>query len=329
MHLKRTNLELLHYKSFGHPFYQNELALERRRLGQRTIFIAPRTYKHMEVIRYIRKEFLVILVPEIVLSMLKILGLKQKLTIDHEHNYSQLLEKRAVDIAADESRNLERSCTFYIHSRSLVEGGPKKSRGLPSKSARDSQVSYFDKTIEKINSLQETHTLSAPENTPHAHSTLERKTNTIIQIKYSKIYIGTNTGPYVCAMSLGKPALIINVIPYLGTHSYHKSYDWHIPILIYSKTYKRLLTIHEIISERLHLLDDSQLPDRFEFRKVSEEVVSHSVAEYLSVYLDGFTSYQPTRKQIHFREYLQNSTTLGQIPLFPNAYIDAYPDVFQ
>lgn len=313
--------ELIHFESFGHPFYQHELALINKKKGIWTIFICPSNYQHHNVLEFIRKDFLIILLNRRIVNFLLKLGLKQNYLIDHKFNYGLFLDKPSLGKFPKFLVEKNNSIDICIFIRSKIKIKDPKYTYSPS--ARDFEIDYLQDVEDVINEgrLSFIYGSTGLDN-KNKISSKEDKVSTIEDIKRSKIFFGTNTGPYVCAMSLRKPSFLINIIPFLGTHSYHKIIDWHLPILIRNKKTNNFLTLKEIITNNLYLCDDKDIVERgCFFERIPEYIVANSFKEFLLAFKFGLHSYKPTSLQKKVRDNLMSNTKLGQVPYFPHFYL--------
>lgn len=319
----------MHFKSFGHPFYQYELALINKKKGKRTIFICPKNYQHPNVLKFIRKDFLIILLNRRIVSLLLKIGLKQNYVIDHKFNYGHLLDKPTLGNFSNYLVEKNNSIDICIFTRSKIK--IKNPKYTYSPSARDFEIDYL-KDVEKVIKKNKLSFIygSTGLNNKNKISAKEDKVSTIEDINRSRIFFGTNAGPYVCAMSLRKPAFLINIIPFLGTHSYHKIIDWHLPILIRSKQTNNFLTLKEIIKNNLYLCDDKNILERgFFFERLPAYIVANSFDEFLLAFKVGLKNYKPTSLQKKVRDYLISHSTLGQVPYFPHFYLKQLNFIFE
>ena len=252
--LIQFNFELIHYKSYGHPFYQHELAHVRKKVKNiDTIFICPAYYPYKDVIEFIQTDFLVILIPRIIFKIIIKLGLiRQNLVIKHETDYSQYLNQVSSSNAYNIYAKQKSSASDIIiceRLNPLNRSSHKREELSYQASVRD-----FDrKSCTEIVSIADNMSLSV------TYSDNLSDKSTIEQISESSVYFGTNCGPYVCAQSLRKPCFLINVIPFFGTNSYHKSVDYHVPALLFYKNAKEYISLRSILESKLFMLDENQL----------------------------------------------------------------------
>jgi hypothetical protein len=181
-------LELVHQHSFGHPFYQYELALKRRREeGCSTIFLTSKSYRYPHVIDYLRADFLVLSLPKIYIQFLSRLRIiSQRLVIDPFEDYSVMLGDKVVELGSSDNKN-----SLFPNAVISTRSGNESDKCEYAASLRDftkEQCRVLEKTLEGlgfcVNSLP-----------PKVDILKAVDAMSISIIKNSMFLIGTNSGP--------------------------------------------------------------------------------------------------------------------------------------
>tara|TARA_B100000886_G_C20426966_1_gene494690 strand:- start:7986 stop:8954 length:969 start_codon:yes stop_codon:yes gene_type:complete len=320
----------MHFNSFGHPFYQYEIAIEKRLQGKRTIFVCPNDYEHNSVLEFIRKDFRVILLNRRLINFLIKIGLKQSYVIDHKLDYSYLLNRKSSGKSPKFFKKKYISKDVCIFTRVKIQPNNNPYNLNYTSSERDFDKDYLAEceNIIKQNNFSFKYGFNGFEKKSNQKKE-KNNFHTIDDIAKSRIFFGTNTGPYVCAMSLRKPAFLINVIPFLGTHSYHKTFDWHMPILIKDKKSNKFLNLNQIIKYDLYLCNDENISEKgFAFERLPQKIVAKSFDEFIKAYKIGLKEYRPTNLQLKIRKFIEYNTDLGQVPYFPDSYLKELKHIF-
>ncbi len=311
-------IELLHYTSFGHPFYQHELACWEKKKWRLIVFIMPNNYPHLSVVRFLQKDFIVCKAPLATIRTLQFCGIvKQNYKINPAFNYSENLAIDNRSSALAEYQKITPRYDIIICDRPPATEDCTLKYPVSSRSFTISEVGFAEEVAEEYrmttcsNTFQSANSDCAP---PFGADL------TITKIASSRIYFGTNTGPYVCAQSLRKDCFLFNVIPFLGTHSYHKVTDCVLPAIIAYRNNGQLVDIATILRNGIYLLDDQELKRKGLIAiRHDWELVKICWREYLSRLLcDAII---PTASQRSFQNLIQRYTSFGSPVIVPNSYI--------
>ena len=212
--------ELLHQTSFGHPFYQHELAhFDQLDSNLKTIFVTSRHYPYTEVLSFVQSRFLLIELPDFLIRFLIALHiLKQNILINPCYDYSVCLEQSTPWRRLDcQFSLLQRSKPIKLLLISRSKEQMLSSQYLPS--VRDSCSDTNQQIAETLSdkSMSFRYLKSYSTNKLRGNGCVDKvHNNTLNQLRWSDVVIGTNTGPYVAAESIGKPVFFIMYHQSLG-----------------------------------------------------------------------------------------------------------------
>ena len=323
--LLKIRFELLHQHSFGHPFYQCELAkVEQESKKVRFVFVSSSSYPYHESLNYIRQYFHVIMLPPLIMRLLIKLGvINQNLRIDPLFDYSQILNSKFRRYLLSSQFSLYPSQPKHILMVSRNRNQMLEAQY--NESIRDISLSSDNQIVDNTFNSSELISRSLDVVVFSSYKSKKvRPPSTISQISWADVVVSTNTGPYVAAESLGKPVFLYNVCPIFGTNGYHKSFDYLLPALLTQASSGDPLSLAYILRRGLHLLsEDDVFSLGFKYSPVPESVICTSFIEYLNFL--GKNNFQLSEKQITWRTVVTRMTGILNPPIIPEAYFDAFP----
>jgi len=309
--MKALKLIKMDCDRYGGPYLQHELGIEDAdRTNSHIVFISNNTYPYRLAEQYLERDFQIIRVPNKIFKALeKLRIIKNTLKADKNKAYCDLLSRDNHSSSYSEYKDVDskHDATISLKSKHVNSAIHQKTsyRDIE-KEDIEALASYLKRNGAKIEYI----------------GAKDKERDPLHVISEGNYFVGTNSGPYVCAESLRKKCFIIKTIPFLGTYGYHKADDFILPLPISENG--RIIKLEELRENKLWWASEEEVLKRgYTYGVIPDQIYIDSMKEFL-IQLDENQSHKQSELQISVRKKIESMCNIKNGPTLPTAYIRHY-----